>query len=315
MAFMERIRALCVPNPGNGDDCEKAVRIAVGIATIGRPQMLRAVLDELTRQSRRADRIVVCAPSDDDVEGVPADAATELVLGVRGLTRQRNAILARLDGFDAAVFFDDDFLPSPAYLAVVERVFAEHPDICMVTGRLIADGIIGPGFSLAEAQRWLAESAAPAAGPADELEPVANGYGCNMAIRLAAVRAASGCFDERLPLYGWLEDLDFSRQLARHGRIVKAAAAQGVHLGIKHGRQSGIRLGYSQIANPIYLSWKGTCSWRRAIRLMSRNVAANLVRSLHPEPYIDRAGRTIGNIKAVKDLVMGRLDPERIMEL
>jgi len=287
-----------------------SLRIAAAIATAGRPQLLRAVLEELARQTRPPDRIVVCAPSADDIGDLPADPAVEVVIGPRGLTRQRNAILARLAEFDVAAFFDDDFLPSPQYLAVVERVFATNPDICMVTGELIADGIIGPGLALDEARRRLAA----AHSDSGALLPVSSGYGCNMAVRLAAARAAQSCFDERLPLYGWLEDLDFSLQLARHGRIVKATAAQGVHLGFKRGRQSGVRLGYSQIANPIYLLRKGTCPWPRALRLMSRNMAANLLRSLNPEPYIDRVGRMIGNLMAIKDLLLGRLDPQRILE-
>ena len=40
-------------------------------------------------------------------------------------------------------------------------------------------------------------------------------------------------FDENLPLYGWLEDVDFCRQLARYGRIVKNIRLIGVHLGSK----------------------------------------------------------------------------------
>jgi GT2 family glycosyltransferase len=134
-------------------------------------------------------------------------------------------------------------------------------------------------------------------------------------LRVAAVAAGQYRFDEKLPLYGWLEDVDFSLRLGQRGRIVKAMAAQGVHLGIKKGRQSGRRLGYSQIANPIYLSRKGVFPWRRALRLMSRNIAANLLRLPHPEPYIDRFGRASGNIKAFGDLLTGRLTPERILEL
>jgi GT2 family glycosyltransferase len=291
-------------------DCR--LRIAVGIATIGRPQLLRAVIEELARQTRRADRIIVSAPAADDVEGISSDATIEVVLGPRGLTRQRNAIIERLDDFDIVQFFDDDFLPAPTYLAEVERGFAAEPDVAMVTGSVIADGIIGPGFGIDEARRKLA---ACIEGNRRTIEPVANGYGCNMAVRLAAVRAMQCRFDERLPLYGWLEDIDFSRQLARQGRIVKLSAAQGVHLGVKQGRQSGVRLGYSQIANPIYLSRKGTCPWPRALRMMSRNIAMNLARSLNPEPYVDRPGRVAGNLRAIRDLVTGRLDPERILEL
>jgi GT2 family glycosyltransferase len=291
---------------------DRRLRIAVGIATIGRPRLLSAVIEELARQTRRADRIVISAPTADDVEGISLDPTIEVIFGPRGLTRQRNAIIERLEDFDVVQFFDDDFLPAPTYLAEIERVLAAEPDVAMVTGKLIADGIIGPGFDIDEARRRLA---ARAENDGKGIEPVANGYGCNMAVRLAAVRAMQCRFDERLPLYGWLEDIDFSRQLACQGRIVKLHAAEGVHLGVKQGRQSGVRLGYSQIANPIYLSRKGTCPWPRALRMMSRNVAMNLARSLNPEPYVDRAGRVAGNLRAIKDLVTGRLDPQRILEL
>jgi GT2 family glycosyltransferase len=165
-----------------------------------------------------------------------------------------------------------------------------------------------------EARRRLVEHVSRDAG-GREFAAVSNGYGCNMAVRLQAARIAQCRFDERLPLYGWLEDVDFSRQLARHGQIVKVSAAQGIHLGVKLGRQSGVRLGYSQIANPIYLSRKGTCPWPQALQMMSRNIAMNLARSLRPEPYIDRLGRVAGNLKAIGDLLTGRLDPQRILEL
>ena len=287
------------------------MRVAVGIATVGRPRMLDAVVDELLRQTRRPDRIVVCAPTSDDVSGTKASPPIEIVVGPRGLTRQRNAIIERIEDCDVLQFFDDDFIPAATYLAEIERGFAAWPDIVMATGDVVADGIIGPGLDIDEARRLLADIAPGASS----VEPVANGYGCNMAVRLSAVRKVKGRFDERLPLYGWLEDVDFSRQVARIGRIVKLAAARGVHLGVKQGRQSGVRLGYSQIANPIYLSRKGTCPWPQALYIMSRNVAMNLARSLNPEPYVDRAGRVVGNLTAMRDLVSGRLDPQRILEL
>jgi GT2 family glycosyltransferase len=257
------------------------------------------------------DRIVLCAPKADDI-GELAEAGVDIVIGPRGLTLQRNAIIERLDDCDIVQFFDDDFVPETTYLAEIERTFAAQPDIVMITGNVVADGILGPGFDVAEARRKLADT--PVRG-GDRLEPIKNGYGCNMAARLSAVRAAECRFDERLPLYGWLEDVDFSGQLARRGRIVKLGSARGVHLGIKQGRQSGVRLGYSQIANAVYLARKGTCPWPRLLRQVVRNVTMNLARSLRPEPYIDRAGRLKGNLKAFRDLVAGRLDPQRILEL
>ena len=109
-----------------------------------------------------------------------------------------------------------------------------------------------------------------------------------MSVRLALVRQHALDFDERLPLYGWLEDVDFSRQLARFGRVVRSDATRGVHLGTKLGRSLGVPLGYSQIANPFYLMCKGTMGWSRALAQMLRNIAKNVLRSVHPEPWVDR---------------------------
>ncbi len=86
-------------------------------------------------------------------------------------------------------------------------------------------------------------------------------------------------------------------------------------MGVKSGRQSGIRLGYSQIANPVYLVRKRTLTWLRAVSQMARNVMMNLIFSLHPEPYVDRRGRLHGNLTAIGDLLLGRLNPERIMSM
>jgi hypothetical protein len=103
--------------------------------------------------------------------------------------------------------------------------------------------------------------------------------------------------------------------MARRGRLLKCDALAGVHLGEKAGRTSGKRLGYSQIANPIYLLKKGTIPPDLARRLMRGNLASNLLRSFRPEPYIDRRGRLAGNLLALIDLPRGRLDPRRVLEL
>jgi succinoglycan biosynthesis transport protein ExoP len=88
-----------------------------------------------------------------------------------------------------------------------------------------------------------------------------------------------------------------------------------VHLGTKSGRQSGLRLGYSQIANPVYLVRKGSFAWCRAIRQIARNVAMNIAFSWRPEPYVDRRGRLRGNVIAIKDLARGQLHPLRILAM
>ena len=137
-----------------------------------------------------------------------------------------------------------------------------------------------------------------------------------MAVRLAPLRRNGLAFDERLPLYGWQEDVDLSRRLAPFGTVVRLSAAMGVHLGVKLGRGSGLRLGYSQVANPLYLAAKGEgYPLARAITHIAKNIAMNVARSPWPEPYVDRRGRLRGNALALRDLLRGRMNPERVLTL
>ena len=283
------------------------LRVGVGIATVGRAAVLAEALGELRGQTRHPDRVIVCGASPEDVAGIGGERV-EVITGRRGLTAQRNAVLAA--DCDVLVFFDDDFLAAPGYLAAVEQVFEAHADIVAATGHVVADGIKGPGLS-AEAGRALLRVDPRGSGIAE----VYNAYGCNMALRLTTLRAHGLAFDERLPLYGWYEDIDLCRRVARHGRIVRVGAARGLHLGTKLGRTSGVRLGYSQMVNPVYLARKGSYSWGRAVRSMARNLAANLGRWAAPEPWVDRRGRLRGNVLGLADLCRGRADPGRILAL
>jgi polysaccharide biosynthesis transport protein len=291
------------------------LNIVVGIATAGRREILASAVDLLARQSRPPDRLLISRMSSSDVDEAALErfpAPTVVLDGATGLTAQRNKILSAATGADIVVFFDDDFFVSPSYLSNLERLFLAHPDIVAATGRVLADGASGPGLSAAEGLRILGSRST---GESETFLECYGTYGCNMAFRAEPVRLNKILFDENLPFYGWQEDIDFSRQLARHGLIVTADNLQGVHLGTKLGRTSGVRFGYSQIANPVYLIGKGTISWTRAANLMWRNIAANLVRSVSPEPWIDRRGRLKGNALAAIDLVLGRSSPRRILQL
>jgi glycosyltransferase involved in cell wall biosynthesis/GT2 family glycosyltransferase len=290
------------------------LRLTVGIASLGRPEVLAQTLARLRLQSRAPDQVVVCTPHGSDLAGADqAYPGVKTLIGPRGLACQRNAILRTVEKDDVLVFFDDDFVASPDYLQNVEAIMRDNAEVMMTTGRLIEDGILGPGLTFAAADERVMQANLGASSCG--LKDVYNGYGCNMAMRIAPVVANGLVFDERLPLYGWLEDVDFSRQLARFGRVVSTEATRGVHLGVKQGRQRGVRLGYSQVANPLYLIGKGTMSPRRALTLIARNLAANTVRSLRAEPWVDRRGRLAGNVRAMLDLVAGRLDPGRIQAL
>lgn len=291
--------------------------IAVGIATSGRREILSRTLELIASQTRLPDRLIVCpaTPEDVDLATIERFAFCSIVrAGERGLTAQRNRILTAVGDADIAVFFDDDFFPQRNYLAEVEKIFVQDLDVVAATGRPLQDGANGPGLSVDEALAVVRDADLKVPSSLT-IAPTYGTYGCNMSFRMGPVRRHALLFDENLPLYGWQEDIDFSRRLSPFGRIVELSGLRGVHLGVKGGRTSGVRFGYSQIANPVYLMRKGTMSTGFAVSLMRRNVVANLARSIWPEPWIDRRGRLGGNLLALMDLVLCRLSPQRVLGL
>lgn len=294
----------------------RPLNIVIGIATAGRREVLTDTIACLSRQTRMANTLVLCPAQPDDLD---EDALrlyhgpSQVVYGPRGLPAQRNTIMVASDA-DLIIFFDDDFLPAPDFLAETEALFLKDPSIVIATGEVAADGIMGPGLTYAEGIEILQNL--PSQADMAILSDVYNGYGCNMAVRMAPVHQKNLRFDENLPLYAWLEDVDFSRQLAQAGRIVKSSRLRGVHLGTKRsGRTPGKKLGYSQIANPLYMIRKGTLSRWIGHKQMSKNIVANLVRSLKPEPWVDRKGRLSGNFLAITDWIRGTIRPDRILDL
>jgi GT2 family glycosyltransferase len=289
--------------------------LAVAIATAGRRDILTQTIAFMNNQSRKPDEFLVCParPEDVDLDGLSRyDGVVRIVEGAVGSSHQRNAMIEASKA-DVMVFFDDDFLPSASYLAEVEALFASDPRIVAATGHVIEDGALGPGLEIEEGQAILARDQFK--GPFSTT-PTFNGYGCNMAIRLAPALRHGIRFDENLPLYAWLEDVDFSRQLAVHGTVVHATQLRGVHLGTKKaGRSPGRRLGYSQIANRIYIQRKGNMNFFQVWDGNLRNICANLFKSLKPEPWVDRRGRLSGNLLALKDFATGKLDPRKILDL
>ncbi|MEJ1937629.1 hypothetical protein WDZ92_46145, partial [Nostoc sp. NIES-2111] len=190
----------------------------------------------------------------------------------------------------------------------VERLMHDHPDWAVLTGTVILDGVRGEGYTYKDALAALGAAEVPSEpSPA----PTLGAYGCNMIVRASMI--GDSRFDTNLPLYGWQEDIDFSVQLSRRGKVVRARNVLGVHLGTKKARSPGRRLGYSQIANPLYLVRKGTMPAAFARRLIVHNLAGNLVHFVSPEPYVDRRGRLAGNLLALADLVRGKMHPTRIL--
>ncbi|MFM5885570.1 MAG: glycosyltransferase family 2 protein [Novosphingobium sp.] len=294
-------------------NCGELLRIHVVIATCGRAETTGKLVSLLENQTRPANGVVVVGTCDADVAGVAeASSSANVMLGPRGLCCQRNiGIEAVRDDADIVVFFDDDFVPANTYLEAVETLMAGDRTIAGLTGLLVDDGINHEPIAFEEAKRRLYD--AGERPPRAEYRQRFSLYGCNMAIRIDSLGELR--FDEALPLYGWMEDVDLTFQLGQRGRLIEAAELTGIHLGSRSGRQSGRRLGYSQVANIVYMYRKGTMPPDTGWCKLRRNLAANLVKSIRPEPHVDRRGRLKGNLLALVDLLRGQLDPGRIVSL
>jgi GT2 family glycosyltransferase len=289
---------------------------AIIISTRGRSDIVNALVRQFAEQSKPPEHIFVVASKADDISGLKSQDQLTIQVGRTGSSLQRNDGLALAGSrFSYIVFFDDDFVPSRFWLERMHNIFESRPDIVGLTGTVLADGTTTAGIQLDDAEAMVRQRDSNAAHSDVLHDGIAYGgnMGCNMAFRYSALRGIS--FDERLPLYAWLEDADFRGRVERHGHVVRAEALWGVHLGHKQGRGRGVTLGYSQIANALYLAGKGTVPVSHLAALVTKNLLSNTLRSLRPEPFVDRRGRLWGNLIALTDLMRGRLAPERILEL
>ncbi|WP_375206960.1 glycosyltransferase family 2 protein [Hyphococcus sp.] len=297
------------------------------IATKGRARESRRLLLSLSKQTLKPKGVIFVGAEPADLDGLEeapcfAELDCRLCYAARpGLTLQRNIGIERVltdwrpagDWF--AAFFDDDFRPAADWLEQVRNIFLDDPKIMGVTGQVIADGIHGASISEDDALAYLEGRLPPGRCWAqwEEPRPISSVYGCNMAFRDVVTRDVR--FDEDLPLYAWQEDRDYTGQAQAYGRVIYHPAPRGVHLGVKGGRTSGVRMGYSQIANPIFLMRKGTMQARYCWRFLWRAIAANMVKSIRNDPYVDYRGRLSGNLAAFASMMRGKLHPSRILDL
>jgi len=301
------------------------------VATKNRAKETYVLLDYLAAQTLPPTRTYLVGSEPKDIEGLDRHplvlaGLAKVLLARPGLTIQRNAgldaMVAELPS-DAAsnpdwfvTFFDDDFRPATDWLYNASLAFSQQPGISGITGAVVADGIKTEfGIKEEDVVRYLDGSKAPEpnwsnTGKTRVLEGL---YGCNMAYRgLATVTER---FDEHLPMYAWQEDADYSSRARRYGDMLLLPACRGVHIGSSSGRVSGLRFGYSQIANPIFLVRKGTMTWQRAFTLISRNIASNVSKTLLFNRIKDFPGRLRGNLQAFFHLLSGKLDPEHISRM
>ncbi len=335
------------PGPGPMPADGTRLRPAVLLASAGRPELLATVIRDLAAQTVGPVPGVLSVPdraslpggdnrddgddSDDngrhddsarDDAGAPEPALAppgwRLAIGTRGLAAQRNAgldaLLAAADGerADIVFCFDDDAVVRPDYIERALDLFERHPEVVALTGRVIADGATRGEIPDDYARAALAASAAePITGA---WRPTRELYGCNFAVRLPAADRVR--FDGRLPLYSWLEDHDFARRLRPHGVLAVADDCVIVHRGAASGgRQAHVRLGYSQIMNPVHLRRKGSFPAWLTLWEIFRPTAKNVALSIAGPSADWRRLRLRGNLLAAADVLRNRITPERITEL
>ena len=287
--------------------------IAVVFPTKGRPDVLyKNVTYFLQHQILQPEIVIISCTCLDDVGDLIDIPGIKIIIGPPGSSAQRNAAFAVIQaGIEIIVFFDDDFVAHSQWLNVAARAFRENNEIVGLTGNVIVDDIKGPGLSFFEATRVIENFSY--SNKLQYIHPFSP-YGCNMAFRLSAVSQIR--FDERLVLYGWLEDRDFGSRVSRNGGLlVKCTTACGVHMGVKQGRVSGVKIGYSQIINPLYLHKKKSMTSKQVAGQIFRNLMSNIFFSIKPEPYIDRRGRLKGNLIGFLDAMRLKIDPQRALQM
>jgi hypothetical protein len=189
-------------------------------------------------------------------------------------------------------------------------VFDEEPGVVLVDGRVLADGRDIPRA------RSLEIVAGPEAAESEEIREIGPDrvYGCNMTVRRNVLVRAR--FDERLPLYGYMEDRDFAFECVRLGRLARCEGATLVHLRPAGGRISPRRLGFSQVMNPVYLWRKGNyLSWRNVAWQVSRPLLINAALALVPGQKAHRLGLLGGNCRALSSVLRGHITPEDVTRL
>ena len=296
------------------DHAAARMRVAVVIATKGRPSATAWVMRLLARQTVRPHQIILSASSEDDIGSYDASGLrVHELIGTTGSSVQRNCALDALaPNIDVVIFLDDDFALERHWIERCVQRFASDAALVGLSGLTLRDGANTEPIAWEEAVA-LVDGAHAEVSRRAPLRPCVELYGCNMACRAHAISDLR--FDERLVLYGWMEDKDFSRRLARRGRLAYCDDLLGVHLGLRGGRVSGRRFGYSQVVNAMYLCKKGVMSRKEAASNILRALGMNCVKSVSPEAHLDRRGRLIGNVIGIIDLCLGAIRPERATRL
>ena len=294
---------------------------AVIIASSGRPSVLSDTVASLHSQSYKITQLIIVTPRESDAErSTLSSYDATFVVGPDGLTTQRNAGIRQLaSDIDWVAFFDDDLELHCDYLLEACRFLQRNPSVAALSGFLMADGNISreQARSLIFGYHGLSTKRVACFrnhGPLHML------YGCNMVIRRSLLDYE--CFDESLPRYSYAEDYDLSVRLMNYGHVGRFSRCVAVHLQHSGGRISGKSIGYSMIANNWYFLRKRVTHLsfpmnyiRFVLVIVFKRILLNGTAWISRKTERDPRGQLQGNLLAVRDILIGKSSPSRILDL
>jgi GT2 family glycosyltransferase len=260
--------------------------ISIIVITNDRYDDLKKLISNLSSQSLLPDELIIVDSSDsrkniDTIENSINN--THLIrTNLKGTSVQRNIGIKNLDKkSNIVMFLDDDMILDQEYIKVISSVFEGDTEAVIggLEGYLLQDG------------KLLKDKV-----NGDEVSYTPSLYGCNMSFRVSAIKNIY--FDEKLALYGWLEDWDFSFTVSKNYKLLKCNRAYGYHMQSPKSRVNGEKLGYVQIANRYYLNKK------HGLKIdyfqFVKHLGANLIRS-YKKSYLERF---YGNVRALYNVVL-----------
>ena len=290
---------------------ESLPKYSVIITSKDRPTVLAKTIQTLLRQSHPAESILVVVDKPSDLDGLENGCGSMVFPGA--LTAKRNAGVDNVPASSTLLLFvDDDVELHRDYARFACELFASHPEIVAASGNVLVDTSIPRANAigiLAEAK--IPESDFKSRGKDSVL------YGCNMILRREA--ALQERFDEALPLYSFGEDYEISIRLRRRGLVGRFSTGLLVHLKESTGRLNRKRLAWSIMANNWYFIRKG--STHLPPHLAYLRFAWIFFHIGRQQLRLDLRERnsqfpgTRGVLLAIRHLLTGKLQPERLLEV
>jgi len=301
---------------------QKKIDLAgVVIATTGRPHIVAETIRSIAQlKSIPASVIVVGAVTGDlpEIKETFPFQLQMLIASAKGLPIQRNQGISKLnESIRYVSFLDDDMEVHQDYFSEVENVFESDHEIAGFSGAVLANGNIDRISARELMNQHTIHANMPCFGFYPKKWP--GFYGCNMNIRKELLKYEQ--FDERLPLYALGEDCEMGFRISQYGKVGGSARCPVVHLATSSGRISEVGVGYAQVINYIYFAHKGigfpkiSTYFNKVIKTPVVNLAFFLMPGLDPRKKIDRKGRFLGNLSALKDLAQGKVNPMNLVKV